>query len=55
MKKAKIEMKGNQILNDSKKCPYCKKEIIINVIQVVEDGEFHDEMNTTINISKNLK
>ena len=55
MKKAKIKMNGNQILGDTNKCPYCKKEIIINVIQVVEDGEFPDDMNTEINISKKLK
>ena len=41
-----------EILMDKKHCPYCKKNIMIHVIQNVQDGEFPDNLNSEVNLKK---
>lgn len=51
MKKIKVEFPENQILFDKKKCPHCKKDLEVKIIQF-KDGNSMDEMNTEIKVKK---
>lgn len=42
----------HSILCVNKRCPHCKKLIVVDVIKTDEDGEDADEMNTEVKLTK---